>query len=52
LGTASPLFLKQILTTIIRQDRFVDGTIASAFEDGWLGWIVARAAVLADDPED
>jgi hypothetical protein len=40
--------LGRLLTTIIRNDRFHDGFLASAFERGVILAIVRRAGVLAD----
>lgn len=40
--------LECLLTTLIRQDRFVEGALASAFESGMLTAIVRRASVLHD----
>jgi hypothetical protein len=39
--------LSQTLTALIRQDRFADGTLASAYESGILAAIAWRAEVLA-----
>jgi uncharacterized protein DUF6508 len=38
--------LAWLLTAIIRSDRFVEGSIAGAFESGLLARIARRAAVL------
>ena len=43
--------LQRLLTVLIRQDRFVEGALGSAFESGFLVRILRRAAVLAEDPE-
>ena len=39
--------LQRLLTTIIRSDRFSDGSLAGAFERGYLQAITRRAAELA-----
>lgn len=41
--------LHKLLTTIIRADRFSEGTLAEAFESGLIAAIARRAAVLAED---
>ena len=51
LAAATPDQLAKLLTVVIRQDRFVEGTLASAFESGLLLAIVERAAALAADAE-
>lgn len=38
-----------LLTTLIRSERFRDGTLESAFKRGLLTAIVRRATVLAGD---
>lgn len=40
--------LAHLLTTLIRGDRFNEGLLASAFDDGTLLAIARRMAVLAD----
>ena len=40
--------LQRLLTTIIRSDRFSEGSLAGAFERGHILAIVRRAGVLAD----
>lgn len=47
LAEASPDQLKRLLTICIRQDRFVEGALLSAFESGLILNIVRRAAVLS-----
>ena len=47
LARASRLRLAKLLTTIIRQDRFVEGALLAAFESGLMLRILRRAAVLA-----
>jgi hypothetical protein len=46
LGAASSDDLAKLLTAIVRSDRFVEGSIAGAFESGLLARIVRRAAGL------
>ena len=51
LRNASPEQLAQLLTVCIRQDRFVEGGLAAAFQSGLLTAIVARAkSVLGGGP--
>jgi hypothetical protein len=45
-AAAGPEDLARLLTAIIRSDRFVEGSIAGAFESGLLARIARRAAVL------
>jgi len=55
LSKATPDQLARLLTVLIRQDRFVEGALQSAFESGLLTRILERAAsILAevDPPED
>lgn len=47
---ATPIALARLLTALIRQDRFVEGTLVEAHESGLLRRIVARAADLAEGP--
>lgn len=47
IGNATPEQLAQLLTVCIRQDRFVEGGLAGAFESGLLIAIVARAEALS-----
>jgi hypothetical protein len=44
--TATPDQLAWLLTAIVRSDRFVEGSIAGAFESGLLAAISRRAAAL------
>lgn len=46
--SASAEDLGRLLTTLIRSERFGDGTLESAFRRGMLTAIVRRAAVLTD----
>lgn len=43
---ATPIALARLLTALVRQDRFVEGTLVEAHESGLLRRIVARAAEL------
>tara|TARA_B100001059_G_C17785747_1_gene556961 strand:+ start:355 stop:687 length:333 start_codon:yes stop_codon:yes gene_type:complete len=49
LARATPLQLQQLLTVILRQDRFVEGSAAEHFESGFIGRIIDRAEVLANE---
>ncbi len=44
---ATPRQLAQLLTVVIRQDRFVEGALLDAFESGLMLRILRRAAALA-----
>jgi hypothetical protein len=46
LARATPDQLARLLTVLIRQERFSEGSLASAFESGLLTGIVRRAAQL------
>lgn len=46
-ATATPEQLAFLLTAIVRSDRFVEGSVAGAFESGLLARIAHRAAALA-----
>jgi hypothetical protein len=46
LAAATPHQLAMLLTAIIRSDRFVEGSIAGAFESGLLVRIARRATAL------
>lgn len=50
LDSATPGQLARLLTTLIRQDRFVTGTLIEAFESGLLLKILRRVGVLANRP--
>ena len=41
--------LSKLLTVVIRQDRFVEGALGSAFDTGLLTAILRRAAALATE---
>jgi hypothetical protein len=48
IATATPTELGNLLTTIVRSDRFSEGSLAGAFESGLILAIVRRAGELAD----
>ncbi len=50
LDSATPGQLGRLLTTLIRQDRFVTGALIDAFESGLLLKLLRRVAVLANRP--
>lgn len=49
LANASPIQLAKLLTTVVRQDRFCEGSLSSAFDSGLLLAIVRRAKRLATE---
>lgn len=49
LATASAEQLRRLLTVIVRQDRFVNGSLADHFESGLLHRILGRAKELEDE---
>lgn len=49
IANATPEDLAKLLTAIIRSDRFVEGSIAGAFESGLLAAVSRRATMLLDD---
>jgi hypothetical protein len=51
LADASVEHLEHLLTVCIRQDRFVDGALASHYESGFLTRILRRAAALLEELE-
>jgi hypothetical protein len=51
LAAATPPQLARLLTVLIRQDRFCEGSLAGAFRYGLLTAICRRAAALADELE-
>ena len=51
LESATPNQLQNLLTVVIRQDRFVEGALAAVFESGLLVRILRRAAVLAEETQ-
>ena len=48
LANATSEQLQKLLTVIIRQDRFVEGSAAEHIESGLVGRIIDRAAVLLE----
>lgn len=48
LEQATPEQLSRLLTVLVRQDRFADGSLAAAFDSGLLVRIVRRIAQLAE----
>lgn len=42
--------LSCVLTTVVRQDRFAEGVLLEAFENGLMKAIAARATVLLHEP--
>lgn len=50
LARATPIALARLFTALVRQERFVEGTLAEAHESGLLRRIVARAASLIPPP--
>jgi hypothetical protein len=49
IATATPDQLGWLLTAIVRSDRFMEGSIAGAFESGLLAAISRRARALLDE---
>jgi hypothetical protein len=49
MARATPDQIAKLLTVLIRLERFCTGSLASAFESGFLGSILRRAAALAHD---
>ena len=47
LAKATAEQLQKLLTVVIRQDRFVEGSLAAHFNSGFIDRIIDRAAVLA-----
>ena len=52
LAAAAPEQLARLLTVLIRQDRFVEGALGSAYEAGLLMSILRRAAELVTAPDE
>ena len=52
MSSATPDDLARLLTAIVRSDRFVEGSIAGAFESGLLARIARRAAALLAELQD
>lgn len=48
LARATPEQLARFLTVVIRQDRFVEGALLTAFESGLILRIVRRAAAILE----
>ncbi|WP_187278625.1 DUF6508 domain-containing protein [Methylobacterium sp. WL64] len=48
LARASERQLARLLTTVIRQDRFVEGALAAAFASGLISGILRRAGALSE----
>ena len=46
IAAATPDQLAHLLTTLIRRDQFMEGTLLNAFESGLIGRIVKRASAL------
>lgn len=51
LAVASPKQLAKLLTVLIRQDRYVEGALNSAFESGLLTAIIRREAELVEQDD-
>lgn len=49
MASATPDQIAKLLTALVRQERFSDGTLASAFKSGLLLAISRRAMTLAHD---
>jgi Family of unknown function (DUF6508) len=49
LASASPRQVAQLLTALIRQDRFVEGALDASVTSGLLGRVLDRVAALADE---
>jgi hypothetical protein len=49
LKNATPEQLAKLLTVLIRQERFCDGVLNSAFKSGLLTGILERVAVLLEE---
>jgi len=52
LSQATEEQLVKLSTTLMRADRFTDGTLANAYASGLLAAIVRRAAVLSERPQN
>lgn len=46
---ANALQLAKLLTTVMRREHFADGSVAEAFEQGVIRWIVERSLLLCAD---
>ena len=49
LASASPRQVAQLLTALIRQDRFVEGALDASVTSGLLGRVLDRVAALAEE---
>jgi hypothetical protein len=49
LSKATPEQLSKLLTTLVRQERFCEGSLQDAFETGLLTGIVKRAKALSEE---
>lgn len=49
LASASVEQLEKLLTMLIRQERFAEGTLAAAHDSGWLARILRRADALVHE---
>jgi hypothetical protein len=52
LAAAAPEQLARLLTVLIRQDRYIEGALGSAYKSGLLTGIVRRAAALVEAPDE
>ena len=50
IASATAEQLSRVLTTVVRQDRFAEGVLLEAFENGLMKAVAARAAVLLNEP--
>ena len=51
LASATPRQLQQLITTVLRQDRFAEGTLAEAFDTGLMLGITRRARDMVTGKE-
>lgn len=49
-ASATPYLIACIVTSVVRGDRFNEGSLLRAFESGHLTGVARRAKALADDP--
>lgn len=49
-ATATPYLIACIVTSVVRGDRFDEGSLLRAFESGFLTDVARRAKALANDP--
>ena len=52
LAAATPEQLARLLTVLIRQDRYIEGALGSAYKSGLLTGIVRRAAALVREQDE